>query len=302
MKTTPPQQYRDLEKLGYLCRWGLLALAATVLLATALAGLSGAMAISADLKADLLLSDAVWRQGSPMPSLRGYLDKTRSYNTTPLIMLQDHLGNLRFSRSYSSHNEIVSWLPKPPAGQHKLTLTGLPYGPMAFVRKETAMWIVPRGMTVYLVDVRFLVDVEKNDKQAAIRIARGFTNLGQIVLICPPDTDTLKRLSTELIRYNDIPRVFSLRKDKGDPMSVITTITNHLRNRSKARQEIAVKPYVVTGEVKLAVAAAGKKHFTHLVAPANAPSDLPEMIRLHTSADKLADHLADESPTHLPIP
>ncbi len=302
MTTSTRQEYRDLEKLGYLCRWILLAGAAAVVLAAAWAGLSETITISSGLKTEMLIPNSVWRQGSSMTAITGFLDRPAQQIDTPLMLFQDHRGNLKFIGPRRHRGEMTSYLRRPPAGTHKITLSGVPYGPMAFIQQDTSVRIVPHDMTVYLLDARFLADVEKNDKQAAIRIAEGFTDLGQLVLICPPRREMLKELPAELIRYSDIPRVFSLRKDKGDPMSVIASLTWSLKDRRKAANASTLKPYVVTADIKLAIETARNKYFTHLIASENIPAKLPEMIRLHANADKLADHLADESPTHLPIP
>ncbi len=297
------QSHRDLEKLGYLCRWALLAAAASVMLATAWAGLTGTMTISSDLKIDMLLTDAVLREDAPQSVLNGFLDRRMPSADTPLMIFQDHTGNLRFTVSTMEHSDRLSAAhPLTPPGAHKITLRGLPYGPAAFAKHEASLAIVPRQMTVYLLDARFLAETERNNKQAAIRIAKGLSNLGQLVLVLPPKRELLKELPEDLARYADVPRVFSLRADRGDPLSVIRMIARGLRDKKHSSRNPGPKPYVITADVQLAIAAAKRKHFIHLVASKNVPSELPQLVRLHANADQLADHLADESPTHLPIP
>jgi hypothetical protein len=303
MAIQPGQPRRDLEKLGYLCRWTLLAAAASVVLATAWAGSSGTMTISSNLKTDVLLTDAVLRQDAPHPIITGFLDHTMSSAHTPQMMFQDHTGTLRFTYSTKENGKrLFAVHPVTPPGAHKIRIKGLPYGPMAFVERDASLTIVPRQMPVYVLDARFLAETERNNKQAAIRIAIELSDLGQLVLVLPPKRELLKKLPEDLARYADIPRVFSLHRDRGGPLSVIKTIARSVKTRLKTGGSPAPKPYVITSDLQLAIAAAELEHFTHLVASKNLPSELPELIRLHAGPDELADHLADESPPHLPIP
>jgi len=302
MKAAPRQEYRDLEKLGFLCRWALLALAATVILAATWAGLSGTMAVSSGLETTMLLSDAVWRQGATMPSLSGFLDGPAPESPTPLFVYQDHFRGLRFPRTDRNHNDVVPMLPAPPAGIHRITLWGAPYGPMAFKQDQATLRIVPDPMTVYLLDARFLADVERDDKQTAIRIAKEFSRLGQPVLVFPGKRKLLKNLRDRLDQYRDIPHVFSLHKGHSDLPAVIASITRNLRRRGETAQSAYRKPYVITADVEVAISTAEQNHYTHLVGAENTPANLPELIRLHATPEKLAEHLSNERPAHLPIP
>jgi deoxyribodipyrimidine photolyase len=161
-------------------------------------------------------------------------------------------------------------------------------------------------MTVYLLDARFLADVvrddKRNKKKTAIDIDKQLARLGQPVLVSPGQRKLLKELRDQLDRYRDIPHVFSFRKGRSDLPDVIASITRKLRRRGKAFQGNDSKPYVITGDVNLAIATAGEKHYTHLVAAEKAPANLPEFIRLHATPEELAEHLAKERPPHLSIP
>ncbi|MDP6545525.1 MAG: hypothetical protein QGH60_16190 [Phycisphaerae bacterium] len=307
MKTHATQEYRDLEKLGFLCRWALLALAATVILAATWAGLSGTMTVSSNLETTMILPDAVWRQGTPTPSLYGFLDGRPARNSlTPLMFYQDHFRDLRFPWIHPERNEMVMGLPAPPAGTHRVILRGLPYGLMAFEQHQATLRIVPGPMTVYLLDARFLADVMRDDKrdkkQNAIRIAKEFSRLGQPVLVFPGQRESAQDLSDELDQYSDMPRVFSLRKGQSDLRGIIASITGRLRSREKTYKGDKRKPYVITSDVDLAISTAGQKHYTHLVGAKNPPANLPELIRLHATPEELAEHLAKEYPAHLSIP
>ncbi|MCP4379732.1 MAG: hypothetical protein GY794_26640, partial [bacterium] len=123
----------------------------------------------------------------------------------------------------------------------------------------------------------------------------------QPVLLLPGDRELLEDLQTRLEQYRDVPRVFSLRKGRTDLPSLIASVTWNLKNRDKTFKGAHRKPYVVTADVKVALAAAGKKHYTHLVGTKNIPANLPPLIRLHETPEKLAEHLANERPTLLPI-
>jgi len=302
MKTHAPQQYRDLEKLGFLCRWALLALAATVILAASWVGLSGTMAVSYDLRTTAILPDAVWRQGVPVASMYAFLDGPARKSPSPLLVYQDHFRHLRFTWTDRDNNEAVPAFRAPPAGTHQVILRGLPYGPMAFLQHRATLRIVPDPMTVYLLDARFLAGVERDDKLTAIRIAKEFSRLGQPVLVFPGQPGLLEKLSPGLDQYRDIPRVFSLRKGHSDLPAVIASITWKLKRHSKTYRGVRRKPYVVTGDVDVAIATARQEHYTHLVGAENPPANLPEYIRLHATPEKLAEHLAKERPAHLSIP
>jgi len=302
MTTAPRQEYRDLEKLGFLCRWALLALAITVILAASWAGLSGTMAVSSDLETTMLLPDAVWRQGSPTPLMHGFLDGPACKSDVPLVVHQDHFRGLRFAWTNRDHNEVLPLFPAPPAGTHRVILRGLPYGPMAFKQYEATLTIFPDPVTIYLLDARFLADVERDNKRAATRIAWEFGRLGKPVLVFPGQRKLLEDLSGELHLYRDIPRVFSLRKGSSDLPAVIAAITGNLRHHTKTYRGVRGKPYVVTGDIDLAISTARQNHYTHLVGVENPPANLPELIRLHATPEELAEHLAKERPAHLSIP
>jgi len=297
MEMTPRQEYRDLEKLGYLCRWTLLAGAAAAAAAAIWSGLLGVPAISADLETNVLLSDAVARHGANRVGATGFLDKPRAHTLSPLMYFQDHRGGLRLAKRMQGYPRMITaYFTDPPAGAHQVRLCGLPYGPMAFVQQTGSMKIVPRQMPVYLLDARFLLKVERSDKQAALRIANGLSmRIGQIVLILPPRLGVLKEAAGELAEYSEFPRIFSLRKNISDPMSVINTTTRRLRDKM---QETTVKPYVITADAELAVAAAKRGHFAHLVVSRDMRDSPPPNVRLHRDANELADHLAGESSPH----
>ena len=300
MKTHAPQKYRDLEKLGFLCRWALMALVALVILVATWAGLSGTMAVSSDLETSMLLSDAVWRQGAPRPALYCFLDGPTPRSTAPLFVYKDYFGHLRFPQTDREHNEVISQFPAP--GTHRMTLIGLPYGPTAFKQRPATLTIVPEPETVYLMDARFLAGVERDDKQTAIRIAKACSRLGQLVLVFPGRRKSVEDLRTELDQYSDIPQVFSLRKGRGDLRTVIASIARKLRRRGKPPPGGHSKPYVITGDAKLAISTAWQKHYTHLVGSDNAPPELPEFVRLHATPEKLAEHLTKEHTVQPPIP
>jgi hypothetical protein len=172
---------------------------------------------------------------------------------------------------------------------------------MAFKQYQSTLRIVPAPMTVYLLDARFLAQVEQDNKQTAIRIAREFSRLGQPVLLLPGDRELLDDLQARLEQYRDVPRVFSLREKQTDLPSLIASVTWKLKNRDKTYKGAHRKPYVVTADVKVALAAAGRQHYTHLVGAKNIPAYLPPLVRLHETPEKLAEHLANERPALLPI-
>lgn len=302
MRTTPRQEYRDLEKLGFLCRWTLLALAGLVILAATWAGMSGTAVISSNLETNMHLSDAVWRQGAKNPSLRGFLDGPATKSLSPLFIHQDHFRGLRFAWANRNHSEVAALLPAPPAGTHRITLRGLPYGQMAFKQYKATLRIVPGPETVYVLDARFFLNVVRNDQPTALRIAHELSRLGQPVLVFTGQRELLANLRTKFDQYSDIRLVFSLRKDRGGLMSVIASITRKLKSREGTYKGDNRIPYVVTADVNVAIKAARQGHYAHLVGAEETPPNLSELIRLHATPETLAEHLADESPAHLPIP
>ena len=300
MTTAPRQEYRDLEKLGFLCRWALLALVALVILAAIWAGLAGTMAVSSDLDTSMHLSDAVWRQGAAMPSLNGFLDGPTPNSLAPLFVYKDYFGHLRFSLTSRYHNEVL--LRFPASGAHRVILRGLPYGPTAFKQHQATLTIVPEPETVYLLDARFLAGVERDDKQTAIRIAKECSRLGLLVLVFPGKREVLDDLKAKLDQYRDVPSVFSLRKGRGNLTKVIASITRNLTHRDKTARGDRRKPFVITDDIEVAIATAERGHVTHLVGAENTPPNLTEFIRLHANADELSKHLAKEHPVQPPIP
>jgi hypothetical protein len=296
MKTAPRHEYRDLEKLGFLCRWTLLALAVLVILTVTWAGLAGTIAISSDLGTNILLSDAVWRQGTKSPSVHGFLDNLTPKPEEHIFVYRDHLGRQRFSGLWLKYNEIVASLPSAPAGTHQVTLKGLPYGPAAFTQHQATLRIVPDPETVYLLDARFLAKVQRNNEQTAIRIAKEFSRLGQPVLLFPQQRELREDLMARLDLYGDMPGVFSMRKTHSTLPALIAEVSKQLISSDKNSKYSDRKPYVITGDLNTAIETAGMGHYTHLVGSENTPPNLPSLIRLHATSAKLAIHLAAETP------
>ncbi|MDP6637198.1 MAG: hypothetical protein QGG42_20055 [Phycisphaerae bacterium] len=301
MKTAPQQEYRDLEKLGYLCRWTLLTLAVLVVPAAIWAGLTGTMVVSSGQRTTMVLSDAVWRQGAPKPSLRGFFTRATRRSLSPRLIYQDPFGGIRFPWIDYSNNEVAPLFPAAPAGTHEVILRGIPYGSMAFDQHQATLRIVPGPETVYLMEAQLLADVVRSDRQTAFRIVKELSRLGQPVLVFAGQPELLNDILAELDQYSDIPRVFSLRKHRSDLLSVIQLTAKRLRNFEKTLKGDHRKPYVITRNVEVAIEAALREHYVHLIQTGNSPVGLSESIRLHASPVKLAEHLADERPAHLSI-
>jgi hypothetical protein len=305
MKTEPQQEYRDLEKFGYLCRWAILTLVASAILIATLALAAGTLAAGSDIKTTVLLSDAVWRHGAKSIHICGFLDNRTPERETPLFLYQDHLGTHRFPWTRPDHKELVALFPAPPIRGHQVVVRGLPYGPMAFTQHQATLKIIPASMNVYVMDARLFAKIVRNDKRnnklTAVSITKQFPRLGQLVLALPGQRKPLADLKSELDQYSDIPGVFSLRKKRRDAQGAIALITLILEFRDGVSRNKR-KPYVITDDVEVAIAAADRGHYTHLVRAGDYPSNLPDLIRIHATAEKLAEHMANETPAHTSIP
>jgi len=306
MNTAPCQDYRDLEKLGFLCRWGLLAVAGCIMLGGLWACVSGTVNISSDMRKQLLMPDQVWRQGARGAGLYAYIDQGELKSDTPLTSFQDHLGKLRFAATNREHQMLIPSLLSPPAGKHSVTIRGLPYGSMAFIEHKTAtVRVVPGPMTVYLLDARLLARIagndKQNDKQNALRITKELSRLGLPVLIFRGQRETIAELTGELGEFEDIRRVYSLQEDQRDLPELVNMLTRRLRGPKGSRSR-NLKPYVITDDAETAVETAAQGNYVHLVASDRPPSSRPPNLRLHATYADLADHMANERPAHLPIP
>jgi len=301
MKTEPRHEYRDLEKLGFLCRWFLLTLSVAVILIASWAAIAGSIAVSSGSRTTMTLSDAVWRQGSPRPALRGFLNGPASIpQNIPRFIFQNHSAQPKFALIHQEHNEVFAIFDQPAPRTHKVTISGIPYGPMAFNKGSAVLRIVPDIVTVYILDAQFLAAVERDDPQTAGRLVSQFSRIGQAVIALPGPDKSIDDLLDRLKRYDNIPRVFSLRKNSGSIIDLINSLTAQLRCSSKTKPEIG-KPFVITNDIDTAMKAARRGHYTHLVTSKKTPPKPLENIRLHATAGDLADHIANESPPHVPI-
>jgi len=284
---TEPRR-RDYEKIGLLCYWMLLALAAVVILAATWAGLSGTMSVYSQTAADMVLSDAMWYQDAETPYVTGFFKGPSVRSGSPLLIHQDHFGRLRLARTIRNNTEVRSTLPAPPVGSHTVIVRGIPYGSMAFRQYRATMRIVADSEAVYMLDAGLLADIQRTDPQTASRIVRKLAGLGQPALVFRGQPGAL---GDELAQYEDIPHIFSLRINQRKFRDIVHRATVTLRRHRETSQGTYRKPYVITGDVETAVSTANRNHFTHLVCGGEAPSEMPELVRVHSSAANLEKHL-----------
>jgi hypothetical protein len=256
--------------------------------------------VSSGSRTTMTLSDAVWRYGRPRPSLRGFLDGPASTPRIPRLIFNDNSTQPKFARINQEHNEVFATFNEPSSRTHQVTISGIPYGPMAFSKGSANLRIVPDIVTVYILDARFLAEVERDDPQTALRLVSQFSRLGQAVIALPGADKSVEDLLDQLERYDNIPRVFSLRKNRGSIIAIIGSLTSQLRCSDETKPQIG-KPFVITNDIDTARKTARLGHYTHLVTPPKTPPAPLANIRSHATASDLADHISNESPPHVPM-
>jgi len=283
------------ETVGFLCRWGLLALAGAVVLWAAWAAMGATAAVTVDLEANVILPDTVWGAGGKIMYATGFLSPSTRRSAAPLGLYQDQSGRLCFARAFEER-KMRTYLPTLPPGSHTLTVRGLPYSPIAFQQYQARLMVVPDATEVYMVDARLAAKGLRGSSIAMERIMAELDRLGQPVFYCPGLPERLVRLRKSLTKFPNIPLLCVLdRHGRADPTTILGNVTRHKLRRSNR------KPFVITGDVEAARLAAKHGHYTHVVAPEGYIPDIPN-LRTHKSLSDLASHLAKEPSPSQPIP
>jgi len=283
------------ESVGFLCRWGLLALAGAVVLWAAWAAMAAAAAVTVDLEASVILPDTVWAPGGKMMYATGFLSASMRRGAAPLAAYQGRSGRLCFARGLEER-KMQTYLPALPPGSHTLTIRGLPYSPIAFQQYHARLTVIPDATEVYMVDARLAAEGVRGNSIAMELIMAELDRLGQPVFYCPGLPERLVHLRESLAKFPNVPLLCVLdRHGRADLTTTLRNVTRHKLRRANR------KPFVITGGVEMARLAAKRGHYTHVVAPEGHIPKIPN-LRAHKSLSHLASHLAKEPSPPQPIP
>lgn len=132
---------RHSEVVGTLCRWTLLVLTALALTATSWLGIEGSIGVATELPR-LQLTDTV-AQASPTVRLNGGIDSPDGYDAGVSVIGSTPGGASAIG--WFNNGRMYLAMPNPTPGLHIVTVTGLPYTPLAMTRSQARLSVMTPG-------------------------------------------------------------------------------------------------------------------------------------------------------------
>ncbi len=275
------------ETVGYICRWGVLAVAGATALGAAAACVRATTAIHADLHAVLIVPDTVWvaEQGRQM-NLVGY-----SLPGTPVRSVHTFVSwpgrGVRFMPSHGRH--LFLRVGSPGEGVHELTAHGVPHGRFALQGGRARFHVLPVGRDVCMVDARTVRRALAAGDEMLKPVLDLLWARGDVVFVHPgpvehyPDVrDALRRVAPRA------PVVCAVdTREPDDRMETLWITWDHLRRMDR-------KPMLLTDDAALAVSTSGAGQPTHLVSAEAVPGPPNAPLHCHASLAKVKEYLAAE--------
>jgi len=277
------------EPVGFLCRWCLLALTLATVGTVLGAGLLGTAAVTADLEAGLVIGDSIWQLGGNVPMyLTGYINSSPIRNVSDSLLLSGRPGEWRLPVP-TYKEQIHPPLLRPQAGVNRLVVAGFPYGEFAFESRQARLLVVHPGAKVFLFDARTAVSFPPKQAGMLRRCLIELSRRGEPAFFHPGPLRQFVK-ARKLLRQAglDLPMLCEVKKPQ-DPTYVLRQAARHL-NRWEHKENLCI----ITGDVKLARAAAGQGFTTHLLAPEGLKVQPHRHLQRHRSLGKFKEYLAAE--------
>lgn len=276
------------EIAGFLCRWLLLALVATVLLGTAWAAALATEAIAVETAADVVLPDGIARERQHV-WLVGYVHPPLPYSGST-VMLYRRPGAAR-PQSASVRGGQVNWYPTAgDAGLQRIEFRGQPYGPLAAEQRSVRLLTVSAHEPVWLIDAEWAGRISRARRDDLAELLARLDSRGAVALFHNGPPHAFEACRDEL-RANGFQ--YAVLLDLGeDPAHVLRRTSRRIRRWDHNRNI-----YVVSDDVELARAAVEDGFHFHLLDGGYQGAEQSRLLTVHESWDELKENL-----TALPIP
>ena len=174
------------EAVGFMARWTLLAFVAATIAAVTWASARTTAAITAAVRARLVVKDWVLRpaiggrRGFP---LFGHVRPAPGGGSMSLALVCFPGRSIRLMKTM---DERCPWrLTDPRQGRYDVVIRGLPYGPVAFQTREAIVSCIPRDRPVLLVDARLALQQLRSRPLRWRTCLRRMHAAGEVVLFHP---------------------------------------------------------------------------------------------------------------------
>lgn len=278
------------EITGFTCRWCLLALAATAVLAASWTGLRGASPVATGLRADVAPADVLClRHGQEAARLTLHYANSPAQRDTSHVLIRLPDGTQLTDRRY---RQDMSWvdIPRVRAGLVELRTVGLPYGPVAFRRGRPIVLVTPRAGQVFLIDAHLAMSASGPAaamwRLCAQRMARTRPTAFFFIGSVGEYRDAKARLRR---MHPGVPVEYAGPSNA----SLLIRLANTAKALNPYRIRGRPKPIVVTGQPDLAVQVARRRHFpAHMVGRTDPPLESHALLTQHASLAELLQWLA----------
>lgn len=278
------------ESIGFVARWGLLAVATgLVLLTTVLAMSAGIDAVEADAPRQGTFSDVVWLHDLPV-----YVE-SRGCVTPPIgFEKEDRILSFVPGRepwlSRRSDRGLLVQVGNVPAGRHVVSVTGLPHSRNTFT-VSTLILSVPRRRSVFLIGTENILRFGKSSsRNSAFHMLESFHRTAEPVWIHGGDADTFLRMRHRM----GVLHVLSVLTYVDTQFPMREAVFRRFLRRSGLREE-GVSVSLMTWDPSLAEMGVRLGLESHLILSEPAPNPAPAGVHVYPSLRKFKEYL-DERP------
>ena len=294
MVLTAPARENWQEAVGFLCRWGLLALAGAVVFCAAWAGFAAAEGIAGELALDVTLPDAVWGEANQArPHMTGYLSTARSAAAPPVLMVVWR-GKVQALAPHGGRR-IYPGVRGGRPGANPIQIRAIPYGPFAFQHAQATFLLAAAGRPLFLLDARMLPSARQQEVAVWRQCAAAAAGRGEVAMFHPGPLAAFIRARQRLrLAGIDLPVVCSVDPDEVDLVGMRTLGAVWSTWWGRPSSDKPIRPViVVTSDRTLAASAAGdsrRRFDVHVIDGPQAP--LARDITWHASLAKFKESLA----------
>jgi len=277
------------EVVGFLCRWALLLVAGATVFLVAWASAVASASVAADLRAVMIVPDAVCVQ-TKGAHLAGFVSPVTFGRRPELALSNWGDSELLLAASYSS-NRVNPRLSVYQPGVNRVRVIGIPYCRHALYKAEAMLQVVQPDEEVCLLDAAAALKARPEDVtgcMAAIKEA----HRGDVVFFHNDVAEEFHRVRGQVReRWPNVPVIFSV--DRAWKPKTLSYAASALKRDKRDTR----KPVVITDDAGLAGIAVGSGFPAHLVTTAAGAKDA-EKLRVHESFAKFKEYLKDKPIRH----
>jgi len=278
------------EAVGFVCRWALLALAAATILAATCAVLAATAAMPGNVRARLVISDALCEQAAGKHTWVPCYQAPEAHDgISPKVMAQRPDAELVFF--VSEHQAFYLSISRERPERSRLRVQGVPYSSLAFDAGWMLIHRTPRGGRVYAFDATAARVLRKDPASPWHVCLQDASTRGNVVFFSGGPAEDIPAQRRDLHEYyGRIPLLYA-RSDRTDALRTLSALSRKLNSRKTPDRPM---PIVITADAELAQRLAAEGFPTHLVA--HPPSRLKARpnLRVHPTFAELRTALATD--------